>query len=253
MDGSIFRNLVPPRIRATKDALKSWYGGEPELRLLPHICARDELAIDIGANRGVYSWHLRRWASGVVAFEPLPEMVRALERAFGSSVRIEAVALSDADGTATLRIPSDRMLQGCATIEEENVLGGEVAEIRVPRRRLDGYRFDRVAVIKIDVEGHELAVLKGACALLARDHPTLIVEAEERHREGALESICDYLSTWDYQGFVLWGGRLQPLNEISGGSDFGREAAKQGIYNFVFAARDDVIERMRILHARRTE
>jgi FkbM family methyltransferase len=175
-------------------------------------------------------------------------MVHFLKRAFGASVRIEAVALSDARGMVTLRIPFDRMQQGCATIEEANVLDGEVSEIRVPRRRLDEYGMDRVAVIKIDVEGHELAVLKGAETLLARNRPTLIVEAEERHREGALESTRDYLSTWGYQGFFLRESRPRQLDEISTGPKLGHEAAKQGIYNFVFVARDNVIERIRSLH-----
>ncbi|MGB3418335.1 MAG: FkbM family methyltransferase [Mesorhizobium sp.] len=241
-----FRNLVPPRIRATRDALKSWIDGEPELRLLPHICARGELAIDVGANRGVYAWHLSRWAGAVVAFEPVPEMVDFLRRAFGTRIQIEGVALSDSNGIAILRIPIDRMRQGCATIEETNELGCDVAEVRVPCRRLDDYDLDRVAVIKVDVEGHELAVLKGAEALLARDRPTIIVEAEERHREGALDSISDYLSALGYRGFFLQDGNVCRLDEISGDVGLGHQAAARGIYNFIFAARHEMVHKLMI-------
>ncbi|MGO8126768.1 FkbM family methyltransferase, partial [Rhizobium ruizarguesonis] len=57
-----------------------------------------------------------------------------------------------------------------------------VEEISVPTRRLDSYQFGPLGFIKIDVEGHELKVLKGSQAILNRDHPNLLIEAEDRHR-----------------------------------------------------------------------
>lgn len=244
MDTRALKSLVPARIRAAKGALESWYNGEPELRILPNICVRNELAIDIGANRGVYAWHFLRWARNVVAFEPHPGMAGFLKSAFGKRMRVEEVALSDGEGTATLRIPIDLMQIGCATIEESNALAGDTTEVRVRRRRLDDYVLDRTAVIKVDVEGHELAVLKGAKALLNRDLPTLIVEAEDRHRAGALDSVSDYLTELGYRGFFLQNGHVRCLDEISGDGNRGGQAAARGVYNFIFAARPDVINRL---------
>lgn len=246
MDMTALKSFVPPRIRAAKGALESWYSGEPELRILPNICVRNELAIDIGANRGVYAWHFLRLARNVIAFEPHPGMAGFLKLAFGKRIRIEEVALSDGEGTATLRIPIDLMQIGCATIEESNPLAGGTTEVRVRRRRLDDYVLDRTAVIKVDVEGHELAVLKGAKALLTRDLPTLIVEAEDRHRAGALDSVSGYLAELGYQGFFLQDGHVRGLDEISDDANRGGQAATRGIYNFIFAARPDVIDRLHL-------
>lgn len=246
MDTTALKSFVPPRIRVAKGALGSWYNGEPELRILPTICVRNELAIDIGANRGVYAWHFLRWTRNVVAFEPHPGMAAFLKLAFGERIRIEEVALSDAEGTATLRIPVDLMQSGCATIEETNPLTGASTEVRVRRRRLDDYAFNRTGVIKVDVEGHELALLKGAKALLTRDLPTLIVEAEDRHRQGALDSVYAYLSDMGYRGFFLQDRYVRGLDEISHNGNRGSQATARGIYNFIFAARPSVIDKLLI-------
>jgi len=69
-------------------------------------------------------------------------------------------------------------------------------------------------VIKIDVEGHELAVLEGAQTLLLKDHPSLMIEAEERHRPGTVREISSYLANFGYLGFFLVGRRLRPIAEF---------------------------------------
>lgn len=59
-------------------------------------------------------------------------------------------------------------------------------------RRLDDYdAMEPIGCIKIDVEGHEDAVLRGGRRLLFRDHPSLIVEIEERHKRHSVSSAAD--------------------------------------------------------------
>ena len=196
--------LIPPSLRVTKRALQSWANGEPELRLVPRLCSRNEWSVDVGANNGVYAWHLARWSAGVVAFEPQPSHARFLERAFGSRVRVEQVALSKESGEAVLRVPQHEREDGRATIEPRNRLSQFTCdEYAVSCRRLDSYEFGPVGLIKIDVEGHELDVLEGASEILERDHPNLIIEAEERHRIGALESVSVFLKQFGYRPFCL--------------------------------------------------
>jgi FkbM family methyltransferase len=216
--------------------MQDWRNGEPELRILGKLCRRDLTAVDIGANYGVYSWHLRKHAQRVVAFEPQPEMARFLKAALGSSLRVELTALSDSIGTAQMRIPCDRYLDGCATIEQENTLSDhDVREISVPVRRLDSYDFGQIGFIKIDVEGHELKVLKGAEAILGRDRPNLLIEAEERHRPNAVASVIDYLAPLGYNAFYLKDTQLLPVSDISpGGQTLGK------VYNYVFSVRRDL-------------
>lgn len=233
--------LLPASARLSKRALTAWMGGEPELRLLPRLCRKDELSLDIGANYGVYTWHLARFSAGVVAFEPQPGPAEFVRRGMGGRVRLEQVALSDSDGEVTLRVPRDRMQDGRATIEPGNALEEiDAVETTVPRRRLDSFDFPRVGFAKVDVEGHELAALRGGRALLERDRPTLLVEAEDRHRSGAVESVAVFLANLGYRGAFLDAGALVPLARIGAGP-VGAAAAAAGINNFVFAARPDVL------------
>ena len=63
--------------------------------------------------------------------------------------------------------------------------GRAVQSIDVPVKRLDDLHLDQVGLIKIDVEGHELAVLRGAADTLTRNRPAVLAEAEERHHPHA--------------------------------------------------------------------
>lgn len=238
--GRAVKQMIPPYLRVTKRALQSWATGEPELRLIPRLCSRNEYSIDVGANNGVYTWHLARWSAGVVAFEPQPSHAKFLKRAFGRRVRVEQVALSKDAGEATLRVPLQDREDGRATIEPQNLLPQfACAEYTVPCRRLDSYEFGPVGLIKIDVEGHELDVLEGASEILERDHPNLIIEAEERHRIGALESVSVFLKQFGYRPFLFINGTLSIMdNSIS--TSGRKRYFERYIYennNFVFLAR----------------
>lgn len=215
---------------------------EPEVALLPTLCRPGAIAIDVGANQGLYAYYMRPHAATVLAFEPLPQMQERLRTLFGGRVTVHPVALSDEDGECAIRLP--RGNPSWATIDPRNslALAGDtpLETIRVATRRLDGYGLDGVGFIKIDVEGHEEAVLRGAARTIARDRPTLLVEIEERHNPGSIARVAALLAGWGYRGSFLAGGRLRPLPEF----DLARDqpvgnvgvSGKTGIYinNFIF-------------------
>ena len=68
-------------------------------------------------------------------------------------------------------------------------------------KRLDDLNLDPVGFIKIDVEGHEEAVLMGGATLLERDRPTALIEIEERHKAGAIDAITERMNGLGYRGF----------------------------------------------------
>lgn len=179
----------------------------PTADLLSEVCPRGCVALDVGANHGAYTWTLRNIASEVHAFEPNPQLIFDLRCAFAFDwhVRVHCVALSDAARNATLRVPLRG--DGMATIDAANDLS-ELATraVSVRTARLDDYRLEDVGFIKIDVEGHELAVLRGARELLRRDHPTLLVEAAEWHRPNAVASVRLMLQGLGYRGWFSFGG-----------------------------------------------
>ena len=68
-----------------------------------------------------------------------------------------------------------------------------------------------MGLMKIDVEGHELSVLHGGRKLIERDRPSFIIEAEERHRFGAVKTNEDLFEQIGYKGFWVYGGRFAPI------------------------------------------
>lgn len=189
---------------------------EAELDWLPRLCRPDAVSLDIGASHGLYSQRMLPLSAGVVAFEPVPFMYQRLVRFFGRRMVVHQVALSDRSGEVALRIPGDHTAR--ATIAVENPLkvdeGTAVQTVVVPMRRLDDLALGTVGMIKIDVEGHEEAVLKGGLQTITRDRPNILVEIEERHNPGAFSRVSAMLGTLGYHGGFLRGGKLVPLAQF---------------------------------------
>lgn len=206
---------VPRWLKFRIQAMREWHYGERELHLLPLLCDPRSVSVDVGANRGIYTYFLRKYSAGVLAIEANPTYVAMIERVFGKKVPVLQAAASERTDRVTLWIPQDKMAQGMATVERENpVAFGDCTSIEVPCITLDSIALNRVGFIKIDVEGHELSVLKGAAKLLARDAPTLLIEVEERHRDNAVASVRTFLEAYDYDGFFLLDGKLQPIDRF---------------------------------------
>ena len=85
--GSVL-NVLAPSITNSR-YLNRYTSGEPEIRLLPALVPAGKLAIDVGANRGLYVHHLLKITPNVVAFEPLPPMQQWLRRNYGGKIRLE--------------------------------------------------------------------------------------------------------------------------------------------------------------------
>lgn len=233
--------------------------GEPEMRLLSSMVSAGEMACDIGANRGIYTFWLLRYGARVVAFEPNPRLVEVMKRRFAAAVgdgrlRLVGCALSDSEGAAVLHVPIGSA--ALATIETAAIgqLHSAVETIGVPRRRLDDCLAEEVAFIKIDVEGHEDAVLGGGMALVSRCKPSLLIEAEERHRPGAVSALRHRLEPLGYEGFFLDGGMMRPVAAFDPGRDQDpgalneagthRREGRSYINNFIFVARPEVKARL---------
>jgi FkbM family methyltransferase len=206
-----------PAARAAFDH-RGWRKGVPyEAALYELLAPADRVAVDVGANQGAVSWLLARRCRQVVAFEPLPEF-RYLEQALPAHVRFRPVALGDTPGVASLRVPraSGRRLGQLATLSTHNALQNlDVDILEVPVCTLDDeLPTEDVGLLKVDVEGHELAVLRGALGLLRRCHPRLVVECEERHAPDGVAQLVALLRPLGYQGYFLLHGVLTPIAQF---------------------------------------
>lgn len=242
---------VAPRVfwRRKYGILQRLGAARPDVQLVASLCDPDRISLDIGADVGEFAIGMLASSRSVIAFEPRPAQARDLASMFaavGVPVTVEAVALSDKPGVTTMRVVESE--PGRSTIDTGNVLsdvdGGGVLSIDVPVKRLDDLQLDGVGLIKIDVEGHELAVLLGATDTLVRNQPALVVEAEERHRPNAVADITELLAGLGYAGYFELDGTRRPIAEFDparhqnpasiGSGEDGRPADGAYVNNFVF-------------------
>lgn len=190
-----------------------------EIQLVRSLCDPNRVALDIGADVGEFAIAMAGSSRSVIAFEPRQAQAQALTAMFdavGADVRIEAIALSDQPGTTAMRVLE--FDPGRSTIEGANALtdadGSPVQTIQVEVKRLDDLGLDNVGLIKIDVEGHELAVLRGAANTLRHNQPALVIEAEERHQPGAVAAVTEFLGGLGYTGYFNIDGTRCPISEF---------------------------------------
>jgi len=171
-----------------------FHTGELEFQLLHSLVQAGDWVIDVGANVGHYTARMSRLvgaAGRVLAFEPVPKTFRLLAanaRLFAhENVTLLNVAVSQRATLSGIEVPS---IQSGAYLAH---LTGSTTGLQVLCLSLDSLQLPHsVSLIKIDAEGHELAVLKGMEKLLQRDRPTLIVEL------GSREPV-EYLLSSDYR------------------------------------------------------
>ena len=224
------------------------YTGESELSCLKQIVPSDKVAVDVGANRGVYSYWLAKLAKKTIVFEPHPRMVDYLRRSLGDKVEIIPSAVSDSSGVIDLCVPStagsEQTYRG--SIQESTADGfTDTVSYTVDMVTLDDRLTDRpVGFIKIDVEGHELSVLVGCKQVLMKDRPVLLVESEERHQGGTIQSIQSFLSALEYAGYFYNAKKWTPISEFSVEIHQSSEAELNNTYinNFLFVHNDTEIK-----------
>ncbi|HWA59869.1 MAG TPA: FkbM family methyltransferase [Caulobacteraceae bacterium] len=210
--------------------------GERELALLPELAAPDRLAVDVGANKGVWTAALCDLGVSVHAFEPNPKIFAELHRALRSRAVLHPLALSDRAGIAEFRVPRSRRgysNQGGSL--SAVAVRGLYGATQVETARLDDLGLVNVGFIKIDVEGAEMAVLQGARQVLARDRPNLVIEMEERHIGRPLEQALAEVEALGYAGYALAEGVLTPWRDIDLDARHRRPASRDlYLFNFVF-------------------
>jgi FkbM family methyltransferase len=236
----VAESLFPKAMYARR--FRSWVLVEPELPLLPALCRKEAVALDIGANEGFFAHHLLPLAKSVIAFEPLPQMLARLRENYAGKMEIHGVILSDREGQGELKYPAGGYMS--ASVAESNsaaLESGRVIETVVaPMRTLDSFHLTNVGFVKIDVEGHEEAVLHGGLETLNREKPNLMIEIEERHAPGSLDRVSTLLTGIGYLGFYLDGEQIKPMAQFDPHRDQVRQNGKAGKYinNFLFFPSD---------------
>lgn len=186
-------NLIIPRSlkKYLKNALVKTYekynlGKKDEYRDYDNLklkiiskLSKDSVCIDIGCNHGEVLVSIINSAPDAkhYAFEPIPELAKKLKKKFGSKIHFFDVALSDNAGLVDFNyVISNPAYSG---FEKRNYPGNEKIDIiKVRTELLDNIipPDTKITLIKIDVEGAEYFVLKGAIETLKRNKPLILFE-----------------------------------------------------------------------------
>jgi FkbM family methyltransferase len=178
--------------------------------LFGYLVRQGDRCVDVGANVGVHTVRLARLVGcdgEVIGIEPDPEVLRRTRRNIAlnglANVRVIGAAASDQAGQMRLYRPSPwDTNRARASLMRHPYLTGATAT--VPVVTVDGICAGApVALIKIDVEGHEAAVVHGAADTISRHTPSIVFEYAPQLLGDPCESPFGWLADRGYRLFRI--------------------------------------------------
>lgn len=175
---------------------------------------RGGLMIDVGANMGAHTIAVANTGAQVLAIEPQPLFARLIRCSAlinnYSTVRVLEAVCGDTPGEVNKAnfTYKDTNNYGAYGRDNEHFVGKGT-----PMVRLDdlytAYNLQECSVIKIDVEGMELDVLRGTEDLTKKQHPFILVEAD---RENMVAPLVRFAESHDYTAFWVANFLYNPNN-----------------------------------------
>ena len=240
------------KIKFLYRALKYRYKDDaPELRYIMQSIETGDFVLDIGTHKGGYLHWLRATVGSegwVTAFEPQPSLYEYVRQAIEAynykNITLYHAGVSSRESTLDLFIPKAKGLTSPGATFESRDKTENGHFITVPVLQLDKLLVDRekpVSFIKMDVEGHELQVFKGANDILSIDRPKIIFECENRHLNTIkVEDVFVHLQSLAYTGYFFLNGKLTNIDQFDAKKhqaiDDNKEIVDKKFYanNFVF-------------------
>ena len=199
-----------------------------ELSFLDKFIRKDDICLDIGANIGVYSLFFSKRSKKTFCFEPIKinniiiELNAELNKV--KNIKIERIAISDTSGNCDFLVVDESILSGILStqyIKQKAYLkryyDTDVKEtIRVKCNTIDSFNYDKVDIVKIDVEGAELKVINGAVKTIKKCMPRLIMmECYDQALNlygNNLKELLNKMEELNYCPFYVYKGKLNKFN-----------------------------------------
>ena len=192
-------------------------------QIMKIVLENNSTFIDVGCHKGEVLVNAIKFAPNGkhFAFEPIPSMYEKLNYKFGNSCEVRNFGLSDESKISSFQhVVSNPAFSG---IKQRSYPKGEkINTIEIQLDTLDNQvkGHDRVDLIKIDVEGGELGVLKGAVNTIRKFHPVIVFEhglgASDYYNTGPLD-VFEFFEKHNYRLFTLKGfiDNKEPLDLVN--------------------------------------
>ena len=148
--------------------------------IIAKVVKPDSICIDVGCHKGEILDLILKSApkGGHYGFEPIPAMYDSLVLQYSPKNHIFPYALSDKEGSTTFQFVRNAPAYSGINKRSYDIENPNIEELTVPLKKLDSLipENEKISLIKIDVEGGELGVLKGAKNVLLRNKPIVIFE-----------------------------------------------------------------------------
>lgn len=194
-----------PKDREAEIHLAEWW-------LLPWICKKGRVFIDVGANVGTWTKALAPHFTQVHAIEPGLEAVRHLQTDAPENVKVHAFAAWNCDAVVEFSQFAESVHLSAYFQDEGINTGPSQGKIQIPCRTIDGLELaDAVDFIKCDTEGAEIECLRGAESTILRDKPWMLVEV---HSRGNFTRLTQLLADWGYVFTVVRDPHYEPFSRL---------------------------------------
>lgn len=185
--------------RTFKNEVYKRLSEETILKVLPLYLDKDKIAIDVGGNVGHIAYFLAQHSKTVHTFEAVPivyEKLLAIKKK-AANVEVHNFAVSNFNGKAKFYVDHLRLsnsgLSDLSAVETSFKKKTKFKAVKAKVITLDSMGFENVSLVKIDVEGTELDVLKGAEKLIAEQAPAFVIEIFEPFSKCPIEDLFQFM------------------------------------------------------------
>lgn len=186
------RSFVPAIMKRYLYLMSVKTGGLYEVQVRPYfVIGKNEIFCDVGANEGLYTIYLARKCKQVHAWEPNPMTASMLEASVNKfhNVVVHKEALGDKQEVLPFYL--HRISGSDSLVYQDGDSTGRA--IKVPVRPLDSYEIQgKIGLIKIDTEGFEVPVVKGALKTIQQHKPRLIIEIHTKKHINEIKRMLPY-------------------------------------------------------------
>jgi FkbM family methyltransferase len=159
--------------------------------------------LDIGANIGNHSLYFSKWYDRVFSFEPNPRTFKLLELNADLTDNIKPFNFGISDSNAHVMMQQFRENMGGSRIIPH--VGNVEKLVQIEVRMLDSVMREidlPIGLIKLDIEGHELAALSGAINTISQHRPVILFEQNASDFKNGLSPVIELLKSFGYANFA---------------------------------------------------